>query len=79
MMKGRAAGRPLVQSIIEEMYATAERLGFRFSIVWIPREANLKADALSKCANAVDAAACCASLGLTLEAVRPPDEGMQPL
>lgn len=76
MMKGRAAGRPVVQSIIEDMYAVAERLGFRFSVVWIPREANMKADALSKCPTANDAAACCGRLGLTLEAVRSPDETM---
>ena len=67
VMKGRAR-RPVVHDMIEELYARAEAGGYFFSVAWVPREANVAADALSKCATRAAAARECERLGVTLVA-----------
>jgi len=67
IMKGRAgADRPAVQRLVNEMYDLAEAGGFFFSVAWIPREGNLAADTLSKCATRAAAEAACSDLGVAL-------------
>lgn len=52
--KGRAR-TPAVTAIIAEIYEIAERHNIFFVAAWLPREANLGPDALSKCKTRAEA------------------------
>jgi hypothetical protein len=62
--RGRARSAR-VTALISSMYDLAERHNFVFAAAWVPREVNLAADAISKCATAGEARAVCARLGKT--------------
>lgn len=68
-MKG-STGRssPAADALLRELYALGEQHGFTWVCTWIPREVNLAADALSKCADAAAAAKVCAQRELELVA-----------
>jgi len=62
---GRAR-RPEVMHIISQIYDVAESNNIVFIAAWLPREANLAADALSKCKSTQEAAQVASKLGLCL-------------
>jgi hypothetical protein len=51
---------------IDELYDLAERFGFSFQALWLPRESNVLPDMLSKCADSAAARSVCAAAGLRL-------------
>jgi len=63
--RGRAR-RPEVTTIISQIYDIAEANNIVFVAAWLPREANLEADALSKCQSTQEAARVATQLGLRL-------------
>ena len=63
--KGKVSG-PEANLMVAELHEIASDCGFTFVVQWIPREANVVPDKVSKCATSADAAAVCTAHQLML-------------